>query len=216
MDLSALFQAAPDIIQGAGTLMNLFTKRKASKEVPALNEMLNAVRGQQRYAEAAGNPNDPFFKNMVAINREQGMANLAGSLMQIMKAHARASARGAPGFFVNPERRDEAIASAFAREGQNVENDAKTRAAQYLMQTAQGLGQAAQGFQVPAGIQQQYSQVDQNRQAAIPGALAGLMRAGTDIYNRLSWPTTINTVFGAMPAPRYPGSSSYGINARLY
>lgn len=178
-----------DLVTAGGTLLNLFTKRKQSKEVPAVNEMLGAVRGGQEYAQAASNPNHPYFKNLVALNAEHNLTNLAGGLRELMVQHRRAQARGNPGVLINPERRDEAVASAFMRNLYSQNEDAKMKARDYLLATSQGLLNSAQGYSQPAQYQQAYANLDANRQAAMGGALADLIRFGGGLYNKWNPPS---------------------------
>ena len=208
----------PSLIEAGGTLMNLFTKRKASKEVPALNELLAATRGQQQYAEAAGNPNHPFFKNLVALNAEDNLAKASAGLRELLVQHRRALARGNPGVLVNPERRDEAVASAFMRGLYNQNEDAKMRARDYLMATSQGLEASVRGYNAAMPMQQAYSQIGVEQRHAAPGALADLFREGIKIYNQYRPPAqtfsgarTFSGNFGAGSYGQF-GSSAYPIN----
>ncbi len=204
------FNDIANLVTAGGTLLNLFTKRKQSKEVPAINEMLGAVRGGQEYAQAAGNPNHPYFKNLVALNAENNLANLAGGLRELMVQHRRAQARGNPGVLINPERRDEAVASAFMRSLYQQNEDAKQKARDYLMATSQGLLNAGQGYAQPAQYQQAYANLDANRQAAMGGALGELIRFGGGLYDRLNQqPQT-----GGFGFPQPTQSSTRAINQR--
>jgi hypothetical protein len=208
------FGGIADLVTAGGTLLNLFTKRKQSKEVPAVNEMLGAVRGGQEYAQAASNPNHPYFKNLVALNAEHNLTNLSEGLRELMVQHRRSVARGNPGVLINPERRDEAVASAFMRGLYNQNEDAKQKARDYLLATSQGLLNSAQGYAQPAQYQKAYADLDANRQAAMGGSLADLIRFGGGLYNKWNMPETMQgpASFGGVPVQ----SSRMAINAPSY
>lgn len=184
------FNDIADIVTAGGTLLNLFTKRNQAKEVPAIDEMINATRSGQEYIKASTDVNHPYFKNLKAINAERNLAERAGWLVELLTADRRARARGNPGVLINSERRDEAVASAYLREGarQDMMDNEKIR--NWLASTGQGYLQSIQGLTQPAQYQSAYADMNANRQSAIPGGIAELIRGAGQIYDRWNQPTT--------------------------
>lgn len=148
-------------------LYNLFTESESEQASREIGEAgLRSLRQAEEYQRAALDPTHPLFRKIAGEETEAINRTFADSMNDIMRMHARARARGTPGFFINPERRDEAIAAATALRRETAQEAARTKTRQYLMN-------AAQANRASAGA---YSTVGQPVVAA--GQAAGQRQAG--------------------------------------
>ena len=133
------------VTAGAG-LAKAFGGRKTPKGVA---EQTDTARQAALFAAASANPDSPTFRKLAALFAEQNRrANIQG-IENIFKQHRRSLARGGPGFFVNPERRDEAIAQALSRNFQISGEQARLEARKALLGAAEGSTGAARAFSYP-------------------------------------------------------------------
>lgn len=138
---------------------------------------------------AAMNERNPLFQALV--RREGG--NIRGdfitALNELRTQNAKARARRTPGFFVNPDRRDEAVTQAIGRRFDSAQGDARTAARGYLQNAANltrstagqyGGAPSTTGFAQAAGL---YGQADArtsaNRAAGLDQVLRGIDTLGS-------------------------------------
>ena len=203
------------------SLLQSLKSRKASKEVPAMTEMLQAIRNSQEYGKAAGDPSHPFFKNVLAVNAENNLADLSASLRELMVQDRRARAMGTTGALINPERRDEAMASSFARNLYGMNEEAKKKAQQYLMATAQGYAQSAGQFAPAMQVQAEYGQMDANRRGYLGPMLGafGQQIVDPERYRKESQQTAqmdlLKLIMGGGLQPKEPPPNDIGFGSRF-
>jgi hypothetical protein len=99
-----------------------------------------AAAQMSRLLGASINPNDPKFKNLVALFEESNRANAIKNIQNIMNQDARSRARGGGGFIVNPERRDEFRSNALNQAFMDAGEKARLEAAGALSGAATGYG----------------------------------------------------------------------------
>lgn len=102
-----------------------------------------AYKDTYRLQQALINPQDPTFLNLYGDEKNRISASFAEGLRDLMVANRRATARGTN--ILNPERRDEAIASATANMRAGLDSTARDRARAYLAQ-AMGVNLATPAY----------------------------------------------------------------------
>ena len=134
--------------QSLGTALsaanNIFNPRTAS-ENPAL-------RAYNELISAAGDPKSSRFVNQAAIHEEMRRKDLLSAINAMMRANRRARARGAIGIGVNPERRDEAVASAILRGFDRAGDQSRLDAQNTLMRQAQQVGASIPAYKTYGDI----------------------------------------------------------------
>ena len=94
-------------------------------------DLEQAILRQQGLIKALLNPDSKKFQKIAGREEDAIRADLADALQQLQVADARAYGRTGFGL-LNPERRDESIASAFIRGAEQAKAAARDRARQYL------------------------------------------------------------------------------------
>ena len=124
--------------------INLFStllsnrRRDPSREIPGmmetLQQSLQARQNALTYADAAADPDSPWFRNLAALYREAAFPEILRGVRAGMTQQQRLTARGVPVSFVrNPERRDEAFYSSLARMYQGATEQSRTAAGSQLL-----------------------------------------------------------------------------------
>lgn len=197
------------LVQAGASLLNALKSRKASKEVPALNEMLQAISNAKAYGAAASDPQHPFFQNLLKVRAENNLSDLAAGLRELLVQDRRARAMGLTGALVNPERRDESLASAFARGLYRMNEEAKLATSQDLARNAQSYAGLAGAYGPAINTQSAYSQLDAERRAGLPIVLGDVGRGIFDlIKGARTVPTTSSTVGRDTSRGYWPWSNS--------
>jgi hypothetical protein len=109
MDFLGGLNAAVGIGSGIAGLFGGNKKTGAEKEMEDALDMANDSAEKMWLAES-----DPWFNKQVGVQQQRLKGNFIEGLRQALINNQRGIARGAPGTFVNPDRRDESIVSALA------------------------------------------------------------------------------------------------------
>lgn len=141
-----------DILKGVGDLIGIgataagaYRAFKGPPDVP--DEYKREMARQDEILQMLTNPNDPRFK--AQVDQEEGRIkyDFARDLQRVMTANNRNMARtGGYGLF-DPERRDEAIASATKMGHANAKSAARQQVRNYLTQALGGSATLAGQFQ---------------------------------------------------------------------
>ena len=105
------FGILKDILGIVGAGIGIFNAFSGQDEPEGTQEILALARQSAKFAEAL-DPNSPIFKQLVGEEEATIRRNTIEGLRQLRVQNRRALARGNVGILINPERRDEAIASA--------------------------------------------------------------------------------------------------------
>lgn len=221
----AIAKAIPAAVQ-AGTA--IYSATQAANRDPysetllpqqqeALASQRKALEAQRVYQQAALNPESPHFRALVALQEAQRKRDVLQAIDMIQRKQNRARARGVMGALVNPERRDESIASAiasqFAESGDIARQQAAGllgNAAQLSSQRAQGFGAAAQGFNNPNQLLTGYADERTRQQANIAGAIG-------DFATSSQFRDALSGLFGgSKPAIQAPPVQGYAASGGPY
>ena len=159
---------APMII---GQLTGSGKKREASNEIPgmmeAIQQSLQARQNALTYADAAANPDSPWFRNLSALYREASYPEIMRGVKEGMLQQQRLTARGVPVSFVrNPERRDESFYSSLARAYQGANVQSRTAAQNQLLGASRAAGGSAGDPSSMFKILQQFGQAEADRKSS--------------------------------------------------
>lgn len=173
------FEYASLIPAGVSILGQLFNRRSARREIPALSQFLGQSLGAQRdaslFARSAADPTSPWFSNLAAIEKESQLREVMRALRLADFTERRGMERGAR---VRSERSDEAKFSTWANALRGAHLASQKYAQQALLGAsegaARGMGRPEQTFD----IFRQYGEAQERRRNAIAGGL-------TDILSKL-------------------------------
>lgn len=118
-------------------------------------------------ANALANPNSKLFKDLTAQERDAARTSFAEGIDRLLIEHARAKAKGAPGYLTS-DRRDEALASAIGRQREVGAAEARQAARNTLAQAA---GAAGVGLSAAPQVAQTALTVDLNDRNRFAGGL---------------------------------------------
>lgn len=173
--------AAPLIGQVGGAvtagkgIFDLFTReRDVYEEIPSLVEMLNAANASRVYAQAAGDPTSPYFKNLSGQFDEENRRNVVAAIRQIQRENSRAIARGDPAFGIAPERRDESRAKAVAQLFQLSKERARDETRNQLLGASGASARAAGSFAPSLPFFAQYGDLNETMRGSGMEALSRL------------------------------------------
>lgn len=176
-----LQQAAPVIGQLGGIatagkgIFDLFTRdRDVYEEIPSLAEMLNAANASRVYAQAAGDPTSPHFKNLSALFDEENRRNVVAAIRQIQRENARSIARGDPAVGINPERRDESRAKAIAQLFQLSKERSRDETRSQLINASGASARAAGSFAPSLAAFSRYGDINETMRGSGMEALSRL------------------------------------------
>ena len=143
---------------------------------------------------AAISEQNPMFQ---ALARREG-SNIRGDFIKAMNdlrtQNLKSRARQTPGFFVNPERRDEAVSQAIGRRFDSAQGDARNAARGYLHGVANAMRSTAgayQGNPSTSGFAQSatlYGQADARRNVGRDVGMAQILRGIESFANRTATP----------------------------
>ena len=141
-----LSEALPTV--GAGIKLGFGIRElfRDVEEPPALAAQIAAAEQARSFAAAAADPSSPQFQALAGLNEQQRREELVGGIRRILQFNQRALARGGRGFFVSPERRDEAVSAALTRNFERARVEANINARNYLLNAAQAAGAVAGQF----------------------------------------------------------------------
>lgn len=138
---------AGQAIGALGGIASLFKKqRDPYQEIPSLIPMLQAAMASKTYAEAAANPESPYFKNLAALEEETIRRDSVANILKQITLQNRARARGQVAGAVTGERQDEARAGALAELFARGKEQSRFNARDQLTRAAGANAQAAQSF----------------------------------------------------------------------
>ncbi len=149
-------------------------RRDINQEIPILQSMIDAAEASRVYAQAAADPSSKFFVNLAGMEEERLRRDFMSNLRQILVSHRRARARGAPGFGINPERRDESRYRAIITFFEEAKDKARQLARQMLLQASQASAGAAGSFGPAVNAFGTYGGYEANRQAGLGEAIGSL------------------------------------------
>ena len=159
-----------------------------------------ATRRNTEIAEMLQNPQDPRFLSAVGEEEELVRSGAQSGIRELMVADQRQRARGLSGL-LEPERRDEGIASATATAFEQARNEARNRVRAYL-ESAANVNASLYGG-IPQSIQPQG--INTNL-LGIAGAF-DLARAGLGAFNGGGAPNTGSVTNINIPG----GQQGYGL-----
>lgn len=144
-DLADTLNPVGDVLKFGAGLYDMF-RGHDSRSADAMYAMLGA----------SVDPNSPQFKNLAALFEEQNRANAIKNMQMLMQQHARGKARGDAGYFVNPERRDEARSGALAQAFMNAGIQGRDEARRSLTGAAGGYAAGVPYDQYQDQLKSQY------------------------------------------------------------
>lgn len=166
-----------------GGIASLFQKqRDPYQEIPSLIPMLQAAMASKTYAEAAVNPDSPYFKNLAALNEETIRRDSVANILKQITLQNRARARGQVAGAVTGERQDEARAGTLAELFAGARDRSRLGASQQLAQGAQANAQAAGAFGGSVTPFALYGAYDAKRQQAQYEAPGKFMTSLADLF----------------------------------
>lgn len=181
-------------IVGLGSLAlsaaDLFKKDQIPKGMKQANNRISQI------SAALSNPDDPLYQQTVADQEQNIRGDFAQALQDMMTQSQRKIARGGMGLFVNPDRQDEAISSAFLRSTNDMKQQARDNARTYL-QGALGANNAAMGAYAPQ--MQMDAQNKSNKFSGISAIAEGL----SSMFGNKSFANLLGQ--NQMPASGYGG-----------
>lgn len=156
-------------------------RRSASAEIPGLMETLQqslqARTNALTYADAAANPDSPWFRNLSALYREAAFPEILRGVKAGMTQQQRLTARGVPVSFVrNPERRDEAFYSSLARMYSDATTKSRTAAGEHLLGASRAAVGGAPETRGIFDILNRYGQYGADRRSSIFGSAGELAK----------------------------------------
>ena len=173
--------AAADIVTAGAGLVGAFRGRR---EPAVSREQADIARQAAEFARLSVSPNDPKFRNLLALFDERNRrANIQG-IENIFKQHRRSLARGGPGFFVNPERRDEAVAQALSRNFQLGAERARGETREAFLGASEAGTGAARGLSVPSFLAARYEGLNTKNLATGIEAGGDLMRGLESLFRQ--------------------------------
>ncbi len=146
--------------------------KKANQRVLALQE--RALTQQVGFFEAIGDPRGMQFQDIAGFLEQDALRDFEEGLRQVSVQNRRAVARGG-GFLLNPERRDEALLSALAREREVGGTAARQQTFDILLRAA---GQPSAGIGATIGRQAELGQAQAGRAASFGQFGLGLLGFG--------------------------------------
>lgn len=192
----------PMMIQAGTSLAASSGTRRAGGEVPTLQPYLDALARADRYAQAAGDSEDPFFKDLQADRTEQNRRASMDAVLRIMRMNARDRARGGAGFGINPERRDESRAAALAEAFQNAKLKSRLEARDTLLRLSENARLNAAGYTRSFPLFREFGDIQANQRASraegigdLAGGLFGLFRDRPTSRSIIAPPMTDGTPF---------------------
>ena len=176
------FDSIGDFLGGAGKIVgvaapviNAFTNRP--RKAPAAGQLDARATQANQMASAAVNPDDPMYRNLVALEEEKGRLDIARSVNELLRQRRnmmkRLGDRRYAAWF-NPEREDEALSSSVAREGAAVGERARKTVSARLLGGATGVQQGLGATTNLANIQGQQDQARRSRNDAIYRGIGGI------------------------------------------
>lgn len=167
-DFLSGLQAIGDIGQAGVGIASLLKKQP---QPAGYEEMQQGMQRSNQLAAALADPNNPMFQSIAADEQAAGRDELTRTLNQIRLQNRRASARSPNGRILNPDRRDEAMASALARGTQDESVRARQRARQVISGALTGSNAAAGVARQNAGFSDALQQRSRmNRTSGLQGA----------------------------------------------
>ncbi len=174
-----------DLVTAGAGLVGAFRGRK---EPAVSREQADIARQAAEFAELSVSPDDPRFKNLLALFDERNRRANIQAIGDVFKQHRRSLARGGPGFFVNPERRDESVAQALSRNFQLGAEGARNETRRAFLDASNASTGAASGLSDPAELAADYEAL--NRENLASGIEAGgdVLRSLGDVFStRRTW-----------------------------
>jgi hypothetical protein len=126
---------ALNIAGGAAGIAGLFGAGDGSLHGWQERGLKGGTKRLGQIAEMLQNPNDPRFLEAVDAEEANVRSGVQSGIRELMVADQRARARGLSGL-LEPERRDEGIASATATAFEQARQEARNRVRQYLISAA--------------------------------------------------------------------------------
>lgn len=161
---------------GVASLVKLFGDNSDPMDNPVLQQQLADSNTRRGYMASALDHNSADFKSLQAMNEERIKKDAVQAIGEVVKQHRMDRMRGYPGYFANPERRDETqsktLASIFSRAG-----DTASKQAQDSLLQAAGTSTAP-----PASAGQIYALGQAQQQArgyTIPIAIGDTLKRGS-------------------------------------
>lgn len=178
MAFNFLSTAANLLTAGAG-LVGAFRGRR---EPAVSREQADISRQAAEFAQLSVSPNDPRFRNLLALFEEQNRRANIQAIQGLFKTSRRAKARGDVGFGINPERRDEAIAQALSRNFQLGAERARGETREAFLGASQAGAGAARGLSVPSFLAARYEALNTKNLATGIEAGGDVLRGLEDLF----------------------------------
>lgn len=133
-------------LQGPVALGLGFMQNRRKVPLPqGYNEAYQASQRADQLTQAL-DPSSPYFQRLAGEESDRIRRDFAEGIRQAIVQNNRARARGQIGLFVNPERRDEAIAGATANAFTQAQEQARNNARNYIMAQIQANNAASGSF----------------------------------------------------------------------
>jgi len=135
----AFWESLGNILSVGAPIAGALRSRPRASDVPATGQLAAQTQQANRMSMAAVDPNSPLYRNLLRLEEESGRVDIAKAVNEMLRQRQRAVRKfGATryGARFNPEREDEALSSAIAREGANVGERARGNVRNTLLQGA--------------------------------------------------------------------------------
>lgn len=173
-----------DLGGAAANVVNMSRRPNPMRDIPTLQNAINASEAARTYANAAVNPASAHFKNLQMLEEARVKRDLVAGIEEVMRANRRARATGRVGVNINPERRDESISRAIAEQFAQAGDRASKLASDKLAAAANAESRNASSLSHTYSPFAQYAALGRIREFGFSDAIADTMKKIGSIHDQ--------------------------------